>query len=69
MQQSPHTCSPHRVGQRFVPVEASSANRKQVLSVAALDKDPQSAQRGITLDLGFSCFEARAKGSGLKGWG
>jgi len=52
-----------------VPVEASSANRKQVLSVAALDKDPQSAQRGITLDLGFSCFEARAKGSGLKGWG
>ena len=28
----------------------------QKLSTAALDKNPQSAQRGITLDLGFSAF-------------
>jgi hypothetical protein len=26
------------------------------LSTAALDKHPQSKERGITLDLGFSCF-------------
>lgn len=25
-------------------------------STAAFDKNPQSQQRGITLDLGFSCF-------------
>jgi len=28
----------------------------QVLSTASLDKNPQSQERGITLDLGFSCF-------------
>jgi selenocysteine-specific elongation factor len=28
------------------------------LSTAALDKSPQSAERGITLDLGFSSFAA-----------
>lgn len=28
----------------------------QVSSTAAFDKDPQSQQRGITLDLGFSSF-------------
>ena len=27
-----------------------------LLSTAALDKNPQSQQRGITLDLGFSSF-------------
>lgn len=27
-----------------------------LLSTAALDKHPQSQQRGITLDLGFSAF-------------
>ena len=27
-----------------------------VLSVAALDKHPQSQERGITLDIGFSAF-------------
>ena len=27
-----------------------------LLSTAALDKNPQSQQRGITLDLGFSAF-------------
>lgn len=29
-------------------------------STASLDKNPQSQQRGITLDLGFSCFMARS---------
>lgn len=28
----------------------------QVASTAALDKNPQSQDRGITLDLGFSAF-------------
>ncbi|GJP34603.1 hypothetical protein CLOM_g19027 [Closterium sp. NIES-68] len=28
-----------------------------LLSTAALDKHPQSAERGITLDLGFSAFQ------------
>ena len=27
-----------------------------ILSTASLDKNPQSRQRGITLDLGFSAF-------------
>lgn len=27
-----------------------------IASTAAFDKNPQSQQRGITLDLGFSCF-------------
>ena len=27
-----------------------------LLSTASLDKNPQSRQRGITLDLGFSAF-------------
>ena len=31
-----------------------------VLSTAALDKSPQSRERGITLDLGFSAFAAAA---------
>ena len=31
----------------------------QVLSVAALDKHPQSQARGITLDLGLSAFRVR----------
>lgn len=30
------------------------------LSTAALDKHPQSKERGITLDLGFSSFTVRA---------
>jgi hypothetical protein len=30
-----------------------------VLSTAALDKHPQSKERGITLDLGFSSFSVR----------
>jgi selenocysteine-specific elongation factor len=29
------------------------------LSTAALDKHPQSTERGITLDLGFSAFTVR----------
>ena len=35
-----------------LPVAALSTT----LSTAALDKHPQSKERGITLDLGFSCF-------------
>lgn len=31
-----------------------------VLSTAALDKSPQSRERGITLDLGFSAFSTEA---------
>ena len=31
----------------------------EVLSVAALDKHPQSQARGITLDIGLSAFKAR----------
>jgi selenocysteine-specific elongation factor len=31
----------------------------EVLSTASLDKDPQSQQRGITLDLGLSAFKVR----------
>lgn len=34
------------------------------LSTAALDKHPQSRERGITLDLGFSSFTVRSGGSG-----
>jgi selenocysteine-specific elongation factor len=30
----------------------------QFVSTAALDKSPQSQERGITLDLGFSAFRA-----------
>lgn len=30
-----------------------------VLSVAALDKHPQSKERGITLDIGLSAFRVR----------
>lgn len=30
-----------------------------VLSTSALDKHPQSQERGITLDLGFSAFQVR----------
>ena len=30
------------------------------LSTAALDRDPQSRRRGITLDLGFSSFQLEA---------
>mmetsp|Transcript_5792 Transcript_5792/g.15442 ORF Transcript_5792/g.15442 Transcript_5792/m.15442 type:complete len:642 (+) Transcript_5792:83-2008(+) len=33
------------------------------LSTAALDKHPQAQRRGITLDLGFSCFETAKDGS------
>lgn len=33
------------------------------LSTAALDKDPQSQQRGITLDLGFSSFRLKPRSS------
>ena len=36
----------------LVLVKALSA----ILSTASLDKNPQSRQRGITLDLGFSAF-------------
>lgn len=32
------------------------------LSTAALDKHPQSTERGITLDLGFSAFTVRGAG-------
>ena len=28
----------------------------QTTSTAALDKNPQSQEKGITIDLGFSCF-------------
>jgi selenocysteine-specific elongation factor len=31
-----------------------------VRSTASLDKNPQSQERGITLDLGFSCFIVKA---------
>ena len=31
----------------------------QIRSTACLDKNPQSQARGITLDLGFSCFLAK----------
>lgn len=31
----------------------------QVASTASLDKSPQSKERGITLDLGFSSFVTR----------
>lgn len=31
----------------------------QVASTASLDKSPQSKERGITLDLGFSSFITR----------
>ena len=31
------------------------------LSTAALDKNPQSQERGITLDLGFSSFTVNSK--------
>ena len=30
-----------------------------VISTAALDKNPQSRERGITLDLGFSAFQVQ----------
>ena len=33
----------------------------EVLSVAALDKHPQSQSRGITLDLGLSAFKVCCK--------
>ena len=32
-----------------------------VASTAAFDKNPQSKERGITLDLGFSSFAGKAK--------
>jgi hypothetical protein len=35
------------------------AAMSSVLSTAALDKHPQSKERGITLDLGFSSFSVR----------
>lgn len=34
-----------------------------VLSVAALDKHPQSRERGITLDIGLSAFQVRSSTS------
>lgn len=37
------------------------------LSTAALDKNPQSMERGITLDLGFSSFSVRTAG-GAAAW-
>ena len=40
-----------------------------MLSTAALDKHPQSSERGITLDLGFSAFQVtvpdRARSAGI----
>jgi len=32
----------------------------QVSSTASFDKHPQSQERGITIDLGFSSFKAKA---------
>ena len=34
-----------------------------IASTAAFDKNPQSKERGITLDLGFSSFEIQAPAS------
>ena len=52
---------------------AAVAALSTMLSTAALDKHPQSKERGITLDLGFSSFSVRnVRGSKghrlLSGW-
>ena len=46
-----HIDTPH-----FSHVVFSARALSTLLSTAALDKHPQSAERGITLDLGFSAF-------------
>lgn len=42
-----------------VLIPAAVAALSTMLSTAALDKHPQSKERGITLDLGFSSFSVR----------
>ena len=42
-----------------LPCPPAVAALSTVLSTAALDKHPQSKERGITLDLGFSSFSVR----------
>lgn len=46
---------PHR-SFRLVTFLFAVAALSSILSTAALDKHPQSKERGITLDLGFSSF-------------
>ena len=44
------------LGKKFTNVWILVKSLSAILSTASLDKNPQSRQRGITLDLGFSAF-------------
>jgi selenocysteine-specific elongation factor len=51
---------PHQLrNRRPFLARAAVAALSTTLSTAALDKNPQSRERGITLDLGFSSFTVR----------
>ena len=66
--QPPPTTRRCRRRRRYPPATAAAvAALSTTLSTAALDKNPQSRERGITLDLGFSSFTVRCDGGCIRG--